>query len=456
MIEFVFFILGLCLGGGATWWVRRSQFEFEKGIPLSEFHELKSTYIQVDAEKKGLDEQLDDLKLELKQERGKNEVLTTQLSTSKANCLHLEEKLQDQKQSLEENQKKLKTEFENLATTILEKNTEKFAKQNQMNLDGILKPFNEKLKDFKEEVGKSYVNESKERASLKGEISKLFELNQTMAKEAKNLTTALKGDVKTQGNWGELILQKILERSGLQKNVEFKTQAAYQTEDGKRQHPDVVIYLPEEKNMIIDAKVSLTAYERYFSTEDESDRESQLTEHIQSIRQHVKQLSNKNYQNLYQVNSPDFVLMFMPIEPAFGLAVQHDPKLFYEAFDQNVVIVSPSTLLVTLQIIANIWKQEKQNKNAIEIARQGGDLYDKFVSFVKDLEKLGSQLKTVSVTYDASMNKLTEGRGNLINRAEKIKELGAKASKSISEKYINRDPSLKLSSNSTLPSKEED
>lgn len=442
MTSIVFFLTGLLLGAISIWFIRKYKFESEKGVSLSEFNLLQTKLTELNTSKTISEKQLNEVKSELNQEREKSLHLTTKLSEMTANYNNLQEKLAAQKQELEDMQKKLTTEFENLANKILDEKTTKFTKQNQDNLDVLLKPFNEKLNEFKKKVEDTYSNESKERATLQGEIKQLFELNQTMAKEAKNLTTALKGGSKTQGNWGELILEKILERSGLQKGIEFTTQESFHSEDGKRKHPDIILNLPENKHMIIDSKVSLTAYEQFFSTENESEKDSFLKNHVTSVRTHMRQLSDKNYQSLYQINSPDFVLMFMPIEPAFGLAVQHDPSLFYDAFDKNVVIVSPSTLLVTLQIISNIWKQERQNKHAIEIARQGGALYDKFVSFLDDLEKLGRQLKTASDTYDASMNKLSTGKGNLIGRTEKIKELGAKASKSISDKYLDTDTRL--------------
>lgn len=423
LTSLLFLLVGFLLGAGVMWVLRNAK----QGAQFAELTATKTHYTA----------QLTEVKEALSQERTLAASLNSQLSEARANYRNLEEKLATQKTELAQMQEKLTTEFENLANKILDEKTVKFTKQNQDNLDGILKPFNEKLTEFKKKVDDTYNHESKERASLQGEIKQLFALNQTMAKEAKNLTMALKGESKTQGNWGELILEKILERSGLQKGVEFTTQESFQTEEGKRQHPDVILNLPENKHMIIDSKVSLTAYEQYFSTESETDKASALRNHVLSVRTHMKQLSDKNYQNLYQINSPDFVLMFMPIEPAFGLAVQHDASLFYDALDRNVVIVSPSTLLATLQIISNIWRQDRQNKNALEIAKQGGALYDKFVSFLEDLEKLGRQMQTANNTYTEAINKLSTGKGNLIVRSEKIKELGAKTSKKMPDNYIN-------------------
>jgi DNA recombination protein RmuC len=263
-------------------------------------------------------------------------------------------------------------------------------------------------------------------------------MNQQITQEAKNLTEALKGQSKTQGNWGEFILESILEKSGLVKGREYVVQESLTAESGKRFQPDVIIKLPENKSIVIDSKVSLVAYEKFISSDDENQKALALREHINSIRSHIKNLSSKNYQNLYQLESLDFVLMFMPVEPAFALAVQNDQTIFNDAFEMNIVIVSPSTLLATLRTISSIWRQEKQNRNAMEIAKQSGDMLDKFTAFVEDLLSVGKGLISVKDNYDKAMNKLTDGRGNLINRAEKIKQLGAKASKSLPPNILNR------------------
>ena len=266
----------------------------------------------------------------------------------------------------------------------------------------------------------------------------LKDMNQQITQEAKNLTEALKGQSKTQGNWGEFILESILEKSGLVKGREYVVQESLTSESGRRFQPDVIIKLPENKSIVIDSKVSLVAYEKFISSEDENQKALALREHINSIRSHIKNLSSKNYQNLYQLESLDFVLMFMPVEPAFALAVQNDQTIFNDAFEMNIVIVSPSTLLATLRTISSIWRQEKQNRNALEIAKQSGDMLDKFTAFVEDLLTVGKGLISVKDNYDKAMNKLTDGRGNLINRAEKIKQLGAKASKSLPPNILNR------------------
>jgi DNA recombination protein RmuC len=430
-------VISFAVGAMGMWAFQTQRYAGKNKMANHEIFTLNSQTNALESEIKLWKNLLTETKTELSVSQKNETTLNSRISELNAHYANLQEKLALQNQSMDQIQKKFTLEFENLATKILDEKTHKFTKQNQDNLEIILKPFNENLNNFKKRVEETYSAESNERASLKGEIKQLFQLNQTMAKEAKNLTTALKGSSKTQGNWGELILERILEKSGLQKGNEFTTQESFQTDDGRRQQPDVILHLPEKKHIIIDSKVSLNAYETYFSSEDDLEKETALKHHVASVRTHIKQLSEKNYPRLYGINSPDFVLMFMPIEPAFGLAVQHDSHLFFNALDKNVMMVSPSTLLATLQIISNIWKQDRQNKNALEIARQGGALYDKFVSFVDDLDKLGKQLSTATGTYELTMKKLSTGTGNLIGRTEKIKALGAKTSKSMDDKLNN-------------------
>lgn len=350
---------------------------------------------------------------------------------------NLEEKLLTQKKEIEEIQEKFSIQFKNLANEILEDKSKRFTEQNKTNIDEILRPLNEKIKDFEKRVIETYDKESKERFSLQNEIKNLYELNQQMSKEANNLTNALKGDSQKQGAWGEVILERILESSGLEKGREFFMQETYESSDGSKLRPDVIIKLPEDKVLIIDSKVSLIAYERYYSEEDETLKPKHLKEHITSVRNHIKGLSEKNYQNIYQVNTPDFILLFIPLEPAFNLAVQNDISLYDEAFGKNIVIISATTLMATLKTIASIWKQEKQNRNALEIARQGGALYDKIVLFIKDLEDVGKKLKTTNDSYDDAMKKLSLGSGNILKRTENLKKLGAKASKSLPSHLID-------------------
>lgn len=403
---------------------------------VSEANQVKTNLRIAEDRRASIEEQLVEIKSEQKEDRDLIGTLKASIAQKDANYLNLQEKLSTQKSEVDDLQKKFASEFENLANKIFEEKSTKFAKQNQDNLDVLLKPLGEKIVDFKKKVEEVYTDETKERSQLKGELGRLFELNQQMSVEAKNLTAALKGESKTQGNWGELILETILEKSGLIKDQEYSVQDSFQTNEGGRSQPDVIINLPENRHMVVDSKVTLTAYERYYSVDTPQEKERFLKEHVLSIKNHIKNLSGKNYQSLYQINSPDFVLMFMPIEPAFGLAVQYDNTLFIDAFEKNIVIVSPSTLLATLRIISNIWRQERQNKNAIDIARQVSDLYDKFVGFVDDLQKIGTRLTQTQETYHDAMGKLKTGKGSILNRVESVKKLGIKTTKSISSNLL--------------------
>jgi DNA recombination protein RmuC len=306
-------------------------------------------------------------------------------------------------------------------------------------LDIILNPFKENIKSFEEKVEKVYKAESDERNVLKGHINQLIEQSNLMNLETQNLTKALKGDNKKQGNWGEMILERVLERSGLMKGREYRTQASHKSAEGLVFQPDVIIDLPDEKHLIIDAKVSLIAYERLVNCESEEEREIYTKQHITSIRGHIIGLSSKNYSELYKINSPDFVMLFIPIESSFGIAVQKDAELFNFAWDKRVVIVSPSTLLATLRTIASMWKQERQNQNVMEIARLSGEMYDKFIGFMADMEGIGKNIRLSQDAYEKAVNKLSSGRGNLSITAEKIKKLGAKTGKQLDQKFIGED-----------------
>ncbi len=434
----VFIVGSLALGLWAGWFIAKRKYQRETGIPEGEHKKVLEELIKARAEinnaqgkATSLENQLAEIKQEIIQERENAINYKTQLSEVNANYRNLEEKLVTQKQDMEQLQKKFTLEFENLANKILDEKSTKFTKQNQENLDVLLRPLSIKITEFKKQVEDVYSNEATARASLKGEISKLFELNQQMSKETQNLTLALKGESKTQGNWGEVILKRILEISGLEEGRDFKTQGAFTSEEGKRQLPDVIVNLPDNKHMIIDSKVSLTAYEKYYNESNEEKKQQYLKEHVSSIRTHIKQLSEKNYPSLYQIDAPDFVLMFMPIDPAFGLAFQTDPQLYSSAFESGVIIVSPLSLLATLRTISSVWKKEYQNRNVVEIARLGGALYDKFVSFLEDMKSIGKQLTGTQKTFDDAMNKISNGTGNLISRTEKLKQLGAKATKTL-------------------------
>lgn len=396
---------------------------------------------KLEEKEKGLtekDNQLAAAKAETETERSKVMQLSNELSASKANYTNLEQRLAEQKGELEELQAKFTKEFENLAGKILEDKSRKFTEQNKENLDTILTPLKERIADFEKKVNEVYISETKERAALAEQLKYLHELNKQMSEEANNLTRALKGDTKTQGNWGEYILESILEKSGLVKGREFVIQETIKSDEGANLRPDVIVNMPDNKSMIIDSKVSLTAYESYCSSDEKTIKEKALNEHINSIRRHIKGLSPKDYQNLYGLQSLDFVLMFIPIEPAFALAVQGDAALFYDAFEKNIVIVSPSTLLATLRTISSIWKQEKQNRNALDIAKKGGELYDKLSAFVEDLIKVGTRMDDAKKSYEEAMKKLADGRGNIISRAENLKLMGAKATKSIDQRIVER------------------
>jgi len=386
---------------------------------------------------KNLTSELEKKEADISKEREEVRQLSEQLSTYKERYNNLEKQLTVQKSEMEELQNKFTKEFENLANKILEEKTNKFTHQNKENLDQILKPLNEKIKDFEQKITQTHVDEVKQRATLVEQIKFLTEQNQQMSKDAKDLTNALKGETKTQGNWGEFILESILEKSGLVKDREYSVQESFTTENGNRLQPDVLINLPDKKTIVIDSKVSLNAYEKYSSLEDEIEKQTAIKEHLISVKKHIKELSEKNYQNLYQLKSLDFVLMFLPIEPAFGLAIQTEQNLFITAYEKNIIIVSPTTLLATLRTIANIWRQAYQNKNAVEIARQSGALYDKFQGLLKDLQNVGDKLLATQISYDAAIKKLHTGKGNLVTSVEKIKKLGAKTTKSLPSSFDN-------------------
>lgn len=345
-------------------------------------------------------------------------------------------------ESLNEAKEALTIQFKNLANEILEDKSKRFTEQNAASLDALLKPLQTKLTEFKEQVNTTYGNEARERFALKSEIERLANLNLRMSDETRSLTQALKGDSKVQGNWGELVLESILESSGLRKGEEYLVQDSHTQTDGSRLQPDVVVKLPEGRSLVVDSKVSITAYARYAQTSDPAEAELELAAHIQSLRQHIQGLSGKNYSSLYGIGSVDFVLMFMPIEPAFLLALKTAPNLYQEALAKNIVLVCPSTLMATLRTVAHLWRQDHQNRNALEIAKQCGTLYDKFVGFVDDLEKLGQRLDQAQTSYHDAFNKLKTGKGNLIRTAEKVRELGVKPSKNLSAPLIESSSDL--------------
>ena len=349
------------------------------------------------------------------------------------------EKLENQKKEIEEIRQKFQAEFKNLANEIFEEKSKKFNEQNRHNIDEILKPLGEKIKDFEKKVEETYDKESKLRFSLKEEVKMLHESTQKISKEATDLTRALKGENKTMGNWGEVILEGILEKSGLQKGREYFVQASFTGPDGKRYQPDVVISYPGNKHVVIDSKVSLVAYERYINSENSADRERNLKEHLASIRRHIQELSTKSYQDIADLGSLDFTMMFMPVEPAFVLALSKDPELWNYAYDKRIILIGPTNLIAALKLVENLWQQEYQSRNVAEIARQSGALYDKFVLLLKDLSDIGKKIDDASTAHKNALNKLQTGRGNLIGQVEKIRKLGARAKKEIPQSFLNSD-----------------
>ncbi len=384
-----------------------------------------------------LEEKLTKEVADMNQLRSEKEQMGNQLIRHQAEIENLELRNTEQKKEVTQLQEKFTKEFENLANKILDEKSSKFTEQNKENIKNILTPLQEKIQLFEKKVEQTHKESIDYHAALRQQIFGLKELNEQMSKEAVNLTKALKGDSKMQGNWGELVLERVLEKSGLEKDREYSVQQSFTLEDGSRVLPDVIIHLPDGKKMIVDSKVSLTDYERFVNSEDDA-KDKHLKDHINSLRKHVDQLSAKKYEDLYEMESPDFVLLFVPIEPAFAIAINNDSNLYNKAFEQNIIIVTPSTLLATLRTIDSMWNNEKQQRNAIEIARQAGALYDKFEGFVSDLTKVGKKMDEAKNEYRGAMNKLVEGRGNIVTSIEKLKKMGAKAKKSIPESFLKR------------------
>ena len=371
------------------------------------------------------------LNIELSAERQSVVSLKSDLARSENEVAHREATMAQYRADLEKVQERFTAAFENLASRILDERAAKLKTENTTSLGQLLDPLRQQITDFRQRVDTIHTSDTSDRSALRAQVKELTVLNQQVTTEAKNLTGALKGQAKAQGAWGELILESILEKSGLVKNSEYTMQACFTTAEGKRALPDVVVNLPESKHIVVDAKVSLTAYDKYCSCEDGPHREVALKEHLVSLKRHVKELSGKNYSELYQITSPDFVLLFVPIESAFSLAWQSDPNLVLDAFDSNVLLVTASTLMATLRIIRNFWGREKQTRNVLEIARQGGALYDQFVRFYDDLTDLGQHLRKAEEAYTSARDRLKTGKGNLVKRVEDIRKLGAKTSKTL-------------------------
>lgn len=384
-----------------------------------------------------LNKSIQDTSDDLKASQTEKEILIASKIRLETELKNSEKNIAENKEELEKLQEKFTKEFENLANKILEEKSTKFTEQNKLNMNNILTPLKEKIEGFEKKVTESQKESIGMHSALKEQLNNLKDLNLQMSKEAINLTKALKGDSKAQGDWGETQLEILLEKANLAKDIHFTTQGGYRDEEGRLKKPDFIINLPDNRHLIVDSKVSLTNYEAYFNEEHELQKEIHLKKHIESIRKHIKELSEKKYESLYEINTPDYVLMFVPIEPAYLLALNKNNQLYMEALDKNVVLVSTSTLLATLSTVASMWRQENQKKNVLEIANQAGRLYDQFVNLTDDLIKVGNQLKTVQGSYDSSMKKLT-GKGNLIKKVEKIKQLGAKTSKVMNKNLLDR------------------
>lgn len=424
MIEILALLTGVALGALATYLILKSSF---------------TGSLMAGSEKENMLQQIvEDLRNRYAEKEKALFDLHGEYNTKVAEYRALELKLSEQKKEIEELQIRFTTEFKNLANEILEEKSKKFTEQNKINLNDILKPLNDKIKDFEKKVEETYDKEAQQRFSLKEEVKRLAELNQQISREASNLTKALKGEAKSQGMWGEIILESILEKSGLVKGREYFIQESFKNNEDKRLQPDVVLKYPGDRSIIIDSKVSLTAYERYVSEDDEKKKEFGLKEHLVSVRKHIQELNVKNYQDMYQLNTLDFVMMFLPIEPAYMLAIQADPEIWQYAYDKRILLISPTNLIAALKMVVSLWRQEYQNKNAIEIARRSGELYDKFVGLMEDLIDIGNKLKQTQKSYEASMNKLTSGKGSLVKKAQDLKELGIKTKKDIPQNIIDR------------------
>ena len=434
--EITYFLVGILIGGIIGWLLVRLKSQNQPINGISEA-EIEAKYI-LKAIYENLEQRFKVLQKEHNSLNNDYLLVSKALSAKEQYADNLMDKLRTQTVELSKIQDQFTLQFENIANRLLEEKSQKFTYQNQTQLTAILDPLKEKIKDFEQKVERNYMENSKERVSLKEEIKHLRDLNMQLSQDANQLVNALKGDNKTQGDWGEFQLEVLLEKSGLEKGVHFQTQLSFKDEAGFQKRPDFIINLPSNKHLIIDSKVSLKAYEAYFNTEDEQEKKVYIKAHLDSLRSHIRDLSSKNYTRLYQINSPDYLLMFVPIEPALATALQEDNSIFLDALDRNIVIVTSSTLLATMRTVSYIWKQEKQKRSVLEIAKQSGLLYDKFVGFVNDLKDIGKKLDDARGSYDGAMNKLQNSPkygDTLIGRAKRIKELGANASKELPEEF---------------------
>lgn len=430
-MEIALVIIGLAIGGALGWMFARNRFMRER--------QMDYAALCIEREKsKNFTDQLEEAKRFLERERLKVIDLNNTLAAAEADYRNLEEKLAERKLEMDNIQEKFTAEFKNLANEILEKNSLKFSDLNKNSMNELLNPLKDKIVTFEKKVEEAYDKELRDKISLREEVKKLYELNNRISEEANNLTRALKGDTRKQGDWGEVILETVLERSGLTKDREYRKQVITTNASGDTIKPDYLIMLPDKRHIIVDSKVSLVAYENFVNTNDDGARPKFLKAHLDSMKNHVKILSEKNYFSSLEFNTPDFVLMFVPIESSFSLALQADQELFNYAWERRIVIVSPTTLLATMRTIASMWKMDKQSQHAFQIAEESGKLYDKFKLFMDDMVKVGNQLTSTRSTYEEAMKKLVTGRGNMVNQAEKLREMGARNTRRIDEKITQR------------------
>jgi DNA recombination protein RmuC len=436
----ILLILGLLIGYIIGWWMAKNKPDLTSPSNMND-EDLRTRYVSKDL----FENQVNQLDIAHDTLLEKEHEIRNLMSTNagqKEIIANLNEKMLSHEDNLKDINQRFKLEFENLANRLLEEKSQKFAQQNETQISALLTPLREKIKDFEHSVEQKYIEETKERTSLKKEIEQLYQLNVQLSSDAANLVSALKGDNKAQGDWGEFRLEMILEKAGLNKDIHYKVQQSFTDVDGNQKRPDFIIQLPDNKHLVIDSKMSLTAYEKFFNESDDIMKAVHLKAHVDSMRRHIKDLASKNYQNLYQINSPDYLLLFVPIEPAFSLALQEDKELFSDALERNIVLVTTSTLLATMRTVSYLWKQEKQKNNVLEIARQSGLLYDKFVGFIEDLKRVGLQLDNARDSYQDAINKLNDSKkygDTLVGRAERIKELGAKASRSIPADFLTNE-----------------
>jgi DNA recombination protein RmuC len=428
LTNLLFIIAGLTTGFLFSWFILKQKSAFYQESALQQL--------------KHSEEEKSSLKNSLADKEKQINILTASVSEKDANLRNLREKLDEQKADLERMQEMLKTEFKNLANEILEEKSRKFTEQNREKLDELLKPFNENLKDFRKKVEDTHLEGEKGRASLFTKIKELEELNIRISDEAHALTRALKGESKTQGNWGEMILETILEKSGLVRDREFFKQSSFISVEGKRLQPDFIVKYPGDRSIVIDAKVSLTAYEKYCDTEEGKEKDSWLKAHLVSVKNHINELTGKSYQDLYKISTLDFVMMFMPVEPAYLVAIQSDPDLWSYAYERRILMISPTNLIASLKMIESMWRQEYQNRNVMEIAAQGGALFDDFVLLSERLLKLGKKLDDAKDHYDETIKKLSTGKGNLVGRVNKLKALGVRTKKMLPDELFGDDEEL--------------